>query len=617
MNETATLKVAIDAAQAATATKQLDGLAAAAKRADTAVAGLQGAARGTNTALTTTAGATATAARSMNASLTGAASAGIGSFMRLNAASMASRAAMATTFSSIVAGAGTIAKTFIPGGLLVTAVGFGLAKVVEMFTKTRDEMRKTQEEFTDRMNAMQKAGNAAGLTQQAFGIQQERNTLATTLAGLRGPGTTVGQQLNSRSQQRELQKQIAEKDAQIATIMQSALAIPDQYVSRSNVFGVTTTADTAEFTARAAARESAAAARAGRSGATNAQQAMLDRLAAAGNAIERLAGAQFAREAIAEGKTDGVRGTSGAKNATDASMRNSEKSAGSMAGLSEQARQAEALFQSLADGMQRTLAGAFAGLFRNGIRSAGDFARQMRDLLINAFSEVLASRAMGALLGNVSSLAGSGGSISSGGGGIGALLGVAGLGGLRGGGDGGKLANINKGSGNTLGGGLLAGLGGFSVGSALGQRFGTGGGVLGGAAAGAALGTIVPGIGNVVGAVVGGLAGAIGGLFGGAARKKSRELEKQAVDAARQEFERGRQSEFDAEAGVYLAPAGFNVNGFRFNAGRPTSQVFTGGITITVPEGTTERQARSMLDQFATMQLAQGLESTALPRGRN
>ena len=302
---------------------------------------------------------------------------------------------------------------------------------------------------------------------------------------------------------------------------------------------------------------------------------------------------------------DGVGNITGGKGGSSLSAAFDGKT--EFAGVIDSARaagaQAQALVQSLADGMQRTLADGFAGLLTNGLSSVADFARGLRDTLINAFSQVLASRAAAALFGG----SGTGlSSLASGGG----ILGALGMGGGAS-----KLSNIGKGaSGFNFGAGALVGLGGLTIGSAIGQSAGTGAGVLGGAATGAALGTIVPGIGNVAGAIIGGLAGAIGGLFGGSARKKAREAEQRAINEAKAAYA----AEQASESGSYLAgaPAGFSLEAYRFNAGRPASSVFTGDITIAVPEGTTADQARRLLSAFDDLTRAQGLPAGALPRAR-
>ena len=308
----------------------------------------------------------------------------------------------------------------------------------------------------------------------------------------------------------------------------------------------------------------------------------------------------------------------------------------------ESAAKVNEALQALANGLQNTFATGFENLFRRGLSSVNDFARSIRDTILRAFSEILASAITRRLLATLSGLGsgGAGGSsaaLASGGGVLGALGSLGGL--LKGGtGDAGKIGAIAKGgaaktaSGLTLGSGLLAGGAGLLLGSGIGQSAGTTAGVLGGAASGALSGPLV---GGPVGALIGGVGGLIGGLFGGNARKKkqqeaarqlaadsaafadeliarnliasgdelgarklqlvaqqkteleaararfgasSREVQK-LMDVQKKELDALTKDEGQNAFGTYLAPAGFDARPYRFNAGRPTSMTAQSTIT--------------------------------------
>lgn len=224
--------------------------------------------------------------------------------------------------------------------------------------------------------------------------------------------------------------------------------------------------------------------------------------------------------------------------------------------------------------------------------------------------------------------------------------------------------NLPGGAQKLLGyGGIAIGTG--MLGSAIGNKYGTGAGVLGGAASGAAtgalLGSVIPGLGTLVGGVVGGLAGAIGGIFGGQKKKaQQRAAATQLVDSSlafgddlaarnadasgdtygasklrllaqqREEIKQaiaafGATSPLVAQLkatqakeisaltdstgfGTYLAPRGFDVNPYRFEAGRSQGTTVTGNqITIMVPEGTTQSQAEGIVRHLNTLAGAQGV----------
>jgi cell division septum initiation protein DivIVA len=452
-------------------------------------------------------------------------------------------------------------------------------------------------------------------------LQQERNALASQLSTLQGTpsGTRLTDILKRQREVEALRQRIAAKDAQLAKSMRSALNVPSALPQYDGSAIGTTRADAPSVAAKRAQELRERAARE--------QKRMLDDLAAAGQEIARgieqrdrvfglYAEAYQQRQLVrpgdrialnAEGRPDGRVGVErvGMPTVAGGSAFDTALNAGRVAGAKgaeAAAERAQAIFQSFADGMQRTLSGAFAGLFTKGLRSAADFATGLRDLLINAISEVAASKALATLVG--------GGRGAGALGSLGALFGYKGATSV----DGTVPAGAAGAGMSRFGAASLAGLGGLGIGTVLGRQFGSTGGVLGGAASGAALGTIVPGIGNVAGAIIGGLAGAVGGLFGGAARKKAKELEQQAVAAARAQYEADKKAEVDSSAGTYLAPAGFSVNGYRFNAGRSASTITGNTFNIMVPDGTTESQAQSILDAFERLVRAQGQPFGSLPR---
>ncbi len=203
------------------------------------------------------------------------------------------------------------------------------------------------------------------------------------------------------------------------------------------------------------------------------------------------------------------------------------------------AERSKALFQSLVNSLQTTFSNGLQGLFTKGLSSLNDFARSIKDTILRAFSDILASSITRRLL---EAFAGSGGiggigggaSLASGGGLLSSAAsfgGVKALGGLL---KGGKAANpfALPGLGTQLVGGAAAAGAGIFLGNSIGSRNGTTAGVLGGAAsgaaAGAAIGSFVPVLGTGIGALIGGIGGAIGGLFGGNSKKKK------AREAARQ-----------------------------------------------------------------------------------
>jgi hypothetical protein len=617
----ARLRILVDATQAVAAKKGLDDMTRSAQAAEKSVAGLAGASRASSGTLAQATTAVTGGAKAMETSLANAAKAGVGSFLRMEAASIASRAAMAATFSSVIASAGTFAATFVPGGILVAGLTYGLHKIVDLFVTTRDELKKTQEEFAERMDKMRLSADGEGLMRQARSAQSQIGQLQGRLTTLTSPDNqTVAQLYNNRGAARAVRDSIATLQAQIDTVKRNMLEIPSQVAPSSGIFPGLVTVETAAAKAREdqrlrdkakrdseqaqdeADRRAKAAARAAERARQRAEDREEARIAA--QFEETLGRDTFARDRAARREQRLTTKIGDIGESVGKDFLGNDRGAKGMAGAQAAASQAQAIFQSFSDGMQRTLSGAFAGLFTKGLRSAADFAVGLRDLLINAISEVAASKAMAALFG--------GGAGNAGGGLLASLSGVGAAGAAS------KFGGIAKGGaasgGFSFGAASLAGLGGLGIGTALGQAGGTGLGVAGGAAAGAALGTIVPGIGNVAGAIIGGLAGAIGGLFGGAARKKAKEAEQQAVAAARAQYEADKKAEVDQSAGVYLAPAGFSVNGYRFSAGRPSATVFTGDVYVQVPEGTTADQARALLDQFGALQRAQGLPTSSLPR---
>lgn len=579
----ARLRYEIDATQAAAASKELERMVMTAARTETAVGRLGGAASLSAREVAALAGSTGAAARQLESVVTGAASAASAGFARMTAQSVASRAALTATFTTVVAGAADFAAMLVPGGILATAVVAGTHKIVDLFVTARDEMKKTQEDFTRRIGAMQQAADADGLTRTAYGVQQQLNPLRARLAQANQNdfgGLTVLEGLNAR---RTLPAQIQALESQLREIMQRTLAIPEQYTPSSLVFGQTITERVGKSVAAA--------------GATGRARGRVSALSLS-NDYSATANFEKTLEALANPLGNIVGGKGGSsltvafdgKTAADTLVATARGSA----------QQVQALAQSLADGMQRTLANAFSGLFTKGLSSAADFARNLRDLVVNAFSEILASRAAAALFGSDGL-----GKMASGGG----LLGALGFAGSKAG------NKINNAGGFNFGAASLVGMGGLAAGNLLGQQFGTGAGILGGAASGAALGTIIPGIGNVVGGIIGGLAGAVGGLFGGEARKRAKEAEARAVAEAKAAYAAQQAAEVDSTAGTYGAPTGFSANAYRFAAGRPSATVFSGPITITLPDGSSTDQARRLLRAFSDIAAAEGLPYGMLPRG--
>ena len=177
----------------------------------------------------------------------------------------------------------------------------------------------------------------------------------------------------------------------------------------------------------------------------------------------------------------------------------------------------------------------------------------------------------------------------------------------------------------------------------------------------------MPVVGTVIGGIIGGAAGLIGGLFGGgkkrkaqqalaqsasdyidqltvralsaagddfAAAKKRLELEQKAeFDAAVKQFgansdvveklrkvqaaetakQAGESSDNTLAAGTYLAPAGFDANRYRFEAGRPLAPQATGqtpmnidSVNIVVPQGTPREQAEQIVRELQAIAGSQG-----------
>ena len=573
----------IDATQAGTATKELERMAVMVGRAEKSVLSFEERTARTKAEMAQLAATTATASRQLETVVTGAAGSAVAGFARMSAASAASRTAITATMTAIGGSAAEFAAMLVPGGLLVGAVTAGTHAIVSLFTSARTELQRTSEEFAKQLESMRSRADALSLTRTAFGVEQQLKPLRDRLARAQQSdfgGLTVGEGLNAR---RTLPAQIAALESQMRAIMDATLNPAAQY-SPSAVFPESVI--TAKGPGYAPPRSRTRGVRSAPSLSPS------DDYSLTSNFEKSLAALADPIGNFTSGK--------GGSSLTAAFDGKSDLATVIGAGRAA-AAQAQALTESLADGMQRTLASAFSGLFSKGLGSAADFARGLRDLVVNAFSEILASRAAAALFGS-----GGLGAMASGGGALGAL----GMG---------KVANIGKGgaAGFNFGTAALVGMGGLSIGSILGQSAGTGVGVLGGAASGAALGTIIPGIGNVAGAIIGGLAGAVGGLFGGAARKKAKEAEANAIAAAKAAYAAEQANEIDASARAYLAPAGFSANAYRFGAGRPATTITGNTFVIQVPDGTTDRQAQSILQKFEDMVRAQGLPAGSLPRTTN
>jgi tape measure domain-containing protein len=392
--------------------------------------------------------------------------------------------------------------------------------------------------------------------------------------------------------------------------------------------------------------------------AKEARERMLDALEAAGKEItDGIARRSFNADVTLRGALRGgpLLGFGGDDSKTSSSIlierTVSENAARSSAVLLEQAeeraveatKRAEQLMQSLANGLQNTFASGIEGLFTRGTKSVKDFAENLRNTLLRAFSEVLAAEVTGRLLRTLSTLGRSGG---GGGGGTAGSV-ASSLGGIG-------TAGAKAGAGGLLGLGLAAIAAPIAAGNALGAS----------------------GRGNAAGATVLGLAfrnplGALTGfLFGRNSRKKKQEdaAKQLAADAAsfaddliirtleasgdsfgatKKRLELSQDAERKATAarfgvnspqyralldtqareraavtnesgelssGVYQAPSGFDVNAYRFAAGGsgrqqmvPPPITVTGPVSFVLPNGTTDDMARDVVRRLQTIASTQGV----------
>jgi len=143
----------------------------------------------------------------------------------------------------ILTGVGSLAFAFGPQGAFVAAVAIGASTIVGLFTSAREEMEKTQREFTDRIRDMQSAGNARGLRDEAKKIFDELQPLQARLAQAQDRnfgGLTVGEGLRAR---RVLPAQIAALQERFNEVRGRALLPGAPDIASSQLQGVTVTAD--------------------------------------------------------------------------------------------------------------------------------------------------------------------------------------------------------------------------------------------------------------------------------------------------------------------------------------------------------------------------------------
>jgi hypothetical protein len=206
------------------------------------------------------------------------------------------------------------------------------------------------------------------------------------------------------------------------------------------------------------------------------------------------------------------------------------------------AKQAEQLAQAFINGVQNVFATGLNAIFTKGLSGIKDFGAAIRDTILHAFEQVLASQLTAKFLSlfggggglTVGGGVASGGSVASGGGVLGSVAGLAGLGGLfkvntsgistgaqtytsdgqligtAGGAARGMSSQVMGGAGIAVAGGAL----GYGIGKEVGGGLGIAGSTLAGAATGAIAG-------GWVGAIVGGIAGLIGGIFGNNAKSSA------------------------------------------------------------------------------------------------
>jgi tape measure domain-containing protein len=302
---------------------------------------------------------------------------------------------------------------------------------------------------------------------------------------------------------------------------------------------------------------------------------MLESLAEAGREITRgieqrdAATALFADTYRQAGINSGVQRTGMPTVATggafDAALAAERATAGRAAEASEASmaastRRAAATTQALADGLQRSIAAGIEGGFDAGAKSLDAFIRNLRGTLVRVLSEATANSITGALMGS--------GGGSGGGGGLGSL--VSGIGKLFGG----------KGTAAAPGAATAPTGGGLGLSGALLGGFGL-----------LAASQILPMFG------AGGARRTYGDPNAGAWRP----------------FEAPQ--DITSSAGTYNAPAGFNANAYRFEAGRPSGPVVTGNtIMVTLPEGTPREQVEQFLAELERLGRAQGLPPGTLPQ---
>jgi hypothetical protein len=143
----------------------------------------------------------------------------------------------------ILSGVGNLAFAFGPTGAFVSAIAIGASAVVGFFTAAREEMAKTQREFTVRVADMQQAGNASGLRDEAKKIFDELQPLQARLALAQDKnfgGLTVGEGLRAR---RVLPGQIEALQGRFNAARDAALNPGAPDIARSGLVGVTVTAN--------------------------------------------------------------------------------------------------------------------------------------------------------------------------------------------------------------------------------------------------------------------------------------------------------------------------------------------------------------------------------------
>lgn len=462
----------------------------------------------------------------------------VAALARLSGVSATAGGAITGSFGGAARAVAGLAGLMLPGGILASAIAIGATSIVGMFTSARDELEKTEKEFTTRLDRMRANADGAGLTEQAFTVNRDLTGKRSQLRGLEDPnGKSVGDLLRSTGERERLAREIADLEKKAQRVLQATLNPAAQYSPQSGT-PIRVTADSPELIRKRQAEAAKARLDAEvdelngirefnefRNGELKERRALA---VLAARAREReiksfLLAASGTVRGVGIGATEGTAGDFvRAANAPAAAARQAAEDA-----AEQITKQQDRLSQALADGLQRSLADGIQGGFRTGLRSVGEFGNALRNTIERAAAEALASKALRALANAFggSAAGGTSGAASR-------LLGsVVSLGGSKGAGavlGGGKTASAAKAAGGFSGGGALASGGaGFLLGNAIGQNNGGTAGALGGAASGAAsgalIGSIVPGLGTVVGGVIGGAAGLLGGLFGGNSKKKKQQ----------------------------------------------------------------------------------------------